>query len=130
MKKTNVEIETMIMDLKPLLDCKGLTGLVAARNTRILSELIQEYLAMKQELIIKYGVPQLDCDGNRTDYVAVTPETNGFTQFVDELTPLAEAEQEFTVMKVPAEKVMSELTGSQMIALDWMFEEVSDGYCS
>lgn len=123
MKKSNLEIENMLIDLRPLLERKGVTGMVAARNTRILSDLVQEYAMKKQELIVKYGTPSLDTNGNETDEVSVVPGTEGFDKLLEELTPFAELEHEFNVMTVPIEKVMDDLTGAEMLALEWMLEE-------
>lgn len=116
MRKTNIELDQMLYEMRPLLDRKGLIGMAAARNTRVIAEAIQEYASVKVDLIRKYG----DDDGDGG--VGVAPGSAGFDDFMAELDPYAQMSHEVDLMRVPVERVMDDMTGAEMLALDWMLE--------
>lgn len=117
MKKNNIEFDQILYTLEPLLERKGLIGMVAAQNTRVIREAIQEFVTVKNQLIEKYG--EKADDGS----ISIQPSSERFDDFVKELEPYANISHEVEVTKVPMREVMNDLTGSEMLALDWMFEE-------
>ena len=103
-------------EMRPLLDRKGLIGMAAARNTRVITDAIQEYASVKVDLIRKYG--QDDGDGG----IGIDPSSDAFAEFMAEIEPYAQMSHDIDMMKVPTEKVMDDMTGAEMLALDWMLE--------
>lgn len=116
MRKTNIELDQILYEMRPLLDRKGLIGMAAARNTRVITDAIQEYASVKVDLIRKYG----DEDGEGG--IGIDPESDAFAEFMAEIEPYAQMSHDIDVMKVPTEKVMDDMTGAEMLALDWMLE--------
>lgn len=120
MKASSIELDQMLYTMGPLLERKGLIGMVAAKNTRMIRDAIQEYTAIKMELITKYG--KEDENGN----ISIDPTFAEFTDFQKELEPYAKATHSIEIMTVPLCDVMNDLTGNEMLALSWMLEGVDD----
>lgn len=120
MKATSLELDQMLYTMGPLLERKGLIGMVAARNTRVIRDAIQEYTAIKMELIQKYGKD----DGKGG--ISIDPTFESFEEFQKELEPYANATHSIEIMTVPLRDVMNDLTGNEMLALSWMLEGVDD----
>lgn len=123
MRKTNFEIDAMVYAMRPLLERKGLVGMVAARNTRVMCDTIQEYASTKAELIRKHGSESVSEDGTPTGEIHIEEGGDAFREFMAELEPYASMSHEIDVMTVPVRDVMSDLTGSEMLALEWMLED-------
>lgn len=123
MKKTlkNLQMETMLRQLKPVLALRDKVGYAAARNYRRLSESLTEYVAFKNELIEKYGEPEKDEDGHEFFSIKIT--SPNFKSFCDELAPLGEIEQEVEIMTLNYEDAIGSLTGEELLGVDWMFED-------
>lgn len=116
MKKTNFELDRMLQRVSPLLERKGVVGMTAARNTRVISEAIKEYSMVKADLIKKFGQ-------ETEEGFSIGPGLPKFDEFIESLTPYGEVSQEIDVMTMPIEKAMDELTGTEMLMLDWMFDD-------
>lgn len=116
MRKMNFELDNMLQTLYPLLEHRGVLGMVAARNARAIAEALKEYSMEKNDLIKRFG-------HETEDGFSVSPDDEGFADFIEALTPYGDIEQEVSLMTIPIEKAMDELTGTEMLALDWMFEE-------
>ena len=123
MKFTNSEMEQMIGSLAKQLDRKDVIGYAAARNTRILREEISEYAKLRDELVVKYGEPDLDDDGNPTGSVSLSFTSPKFADFSDELSRFATIEHEPNLFKLKFEEAIGQLSGSELLELEWMFEE-------
>lgn len=118
MKASSIELDQMLYTMEPLLDRKGLVGMVAAKNTRIIRDAIMEYTAIKMELIRKYGKD----DGKGG--ISIDPTFESFEEFREELEPYAQATHSIEIMTVPLDHVMDDLTGNEMLALSWMLDGV------
>lgn len=123
MKLANCEIEKHISQLKTVLNHSDVVGYAAARNTRIMSEAITEYLQKRDELIAKFGNPVLDEEGKETGEISLSIESENFPKFLDELKPFAEVEQEINLVKLKYEQAIGLLSGTELLELDWMFED-------
>lgn len=119
----NVELDAMLKALKPLLDRSDILGYLAARNTKILTDLTAEYHDFKNELILKYGKHDIDEDGNELQTISIYPGYEDWEEYVKEMEAVMNVEQEFIPVTTSYEKAMGVLTGTQLLELDWMFHE-------
>jgi hypothetical protein len=115
-------MELMIKSLEPLLERTDIVGYAAARNTRILMNEIQEYVARREELVTKYGEEVLDDDGNPTGQVQLRFDSPRFKDYSDEISEWAEYEHEPPIYKIPAEECIGVISGKQILDIDWMLE--------
>lgn len=117
MKKSNIELDQMLSALEPLLDRKGVLGMVVANNVRTIRDTIQEFTAKKEELIRKYGTD----NGSGTIYL--DPGSPNLHQFLDELEPYSAVMHDVKFVTVPVRDVMNDLSGREILTLDFMLED-------
>ena len=120
---SNFKMEQLINSLKPFLDRTDIIGYAAARNSRRLSDQTVEYFMKRDELIMKYGKRELDGNHKETGRSVLNQTDPNFSRFVDEITPIGEIEHEVDIYKVPFEKAIDNLSGTELLSIDWMFEE-------
>lgn len=123
MKIRNYEIEKRLTQLKKYLCHADVIGYAAARNTRCMSDSIYEYAQKRDELIAKYGCPVLDEEKMETGEIAISTESENFSKFLEELRPYAEIEQEINLVTLKYEQAIGLLSGTELLELDWMFED-------
>lgn len=126
MTYTNTQMEQMVAQLKPLLDRSGLIGYAAAKNTRILRDEIAEYIQAKDAAIMELGEPELDADGNETGQVSLRFDSPRFAEYKERMAGIDTAESEPRIFRVNASEVMGQLTGQEMLDLEWMLEFADD----
>lgn len=119
----NIEMEQMICELQKHLDRTDLIGYAAARNIRILRTEASEYLDRKEDLLQQYGKPELDDDGNPTGRVGIRIDDPEFEQFVKQISEWSLVEHEPKLFMIKYENAIGKLTGAQILAIDWMFED-------
>lgn len=119
---SNIEMELMIGSIAPLLDRSDMIGYAAARNTRILTGEAHEYLVKREELIEKYGRPQLDGNGKETGFKEIEVGTPAYASFESEIREWANAKHSPDIYKISAEEAMGKLTGKQILEIEWMLE--------
>lgn len=118
----NIEMERMISALEPLLGRTDLIGYAAARNTRMLCAECAEYIQRRDELIEKYGKPEVDDDGNQTGRTMLEVNSSEFAKYASEIEQWALIEHEPEIFKLPAKEAVGVLSGEQMLKLEWMFD--------
>lgn len=123
MKLSNSQIMNRLEHLKHLLDHKDIVGYAAARNTRLLSEAAFEFVQKRDELIAKYGDAVFDDNGNETGEIALAFDSDKFPRFLEDLKPYAEIEQEINLVTLKYEQAIGLLSGTELLELDWMFED-------
>lgn len=123
MKKTlkNSQMAEMLAKLRPILSHRDKIGYIAARNYRILGETLTEYEAFRNSLIQKYGEEITDEHGNST--IGIKVDSPKFKEFSVEMAPFNEMEHEVELMVAKYEEAIGCLTGEEILALDWMFED-------
>lgn len=122
MTYTNLQMEQMITQLKPLLDRSGLIGYAAVKNTRVLRDEIAEYIQAKDTAIMELGEPELDADGNETGRVSLRFDSPHFAEYQERMAGIETAEAEPRIFRVRASEIMGQLTGQEMLDLEWMME--------
>lgn len=127
MKYTNAEMAAMIVSLEKHLDRTDIIGYAAARNTRILMNEAREFLERRDQLIFEYGEHELDEDGNQTGQVSLSVGSPNFKAFSDAMEGWASIEHEPKLFLVPYSEVIGKLSGSEILDIDWMFEETDNG---
>lgn len=118
----NIDMENMLNSLSSLLDRTDIIGYAAARNTRILQTEAQEYLAIREKLIAKYGHPRMDENGNETGVYMLEFGTSEFADYESEIISVAEIEHFPQLFKIPASEVIGKLSGTQILAIEWMLD--------
>ena len=118
----NIEMEQMIAQLEPLLGRNDMIGYAAARNTRILMDETTEYRDLRHDLVMEYGTPEKDDDGNETGRYELRFDSPRWPAYEKEITEWAMLEHEPDVYKIPAKSAIGQLTGKEMLDLEWMLE--------
>lgn len=123
MKLKNYQMDNMMLALQPLLEQKGMLGYVVSRNYRKLRDAVLEYTIRKQKLIQEYGKSELDEDGNPTGGYTIDVTDKAVQDALEELNQYADIEHDVEIMKIPVEDVIDELTGNDILALEFMLED-------
>ena len=118
--KNSVALERL-HSLKPFLSRRDKIGYVAARNYRFLSNSITEFETIRLSLIEKYGVEGKDERGAPT--YTLKMDSHNFKDFCDELAPFNEMEHEVELMTAKYDEVAGNLSGEEILAIDWMLED-------
>lgn len=118
MKLKNIQLETMMNSLAPLLQRRDKIGYIAARNYRLINSTLTEFFIFKNDLFKKYG------EENKEDNtIFISPESIHFNEFIDELNTIAEIEHEVDFMTIPYNDVVGLLSGEEILDVDWMLTE-------
>ena len=117
----NSQMAEMLAKLEPLLSHRDKIGYIAARNYRILGEALTEYETFRNSLIQKYGKEITVDRGNTT--IGVKVDSPEFKEFSVEMAPFNEMEHEVELMIAKYEDTIGCLTGEEILAVDWMFED-------
>ena len=120
-KLKNIQMAGMLGSLNPLLSRRDKIGYIAARNYRILTESLTEYETFRNSLIEKYGEEITDENGHVT--VGIRVDSPNFKTFCDEMAPFNEMEHEVELMIGKYADVIGCLSGEELLAVDWMFED-------
>ena len=120
---TNEQMGRMIETLKTLLPQRNKAGYVAARNTRLLMTELTEFNNIRNELIRKYGKPDVDEDGRELGTVSIDIGSEEFRKFTEEIGEYINIEHDVQIMKMKYDEVVGILSGEEILALDWMLEE-------
>lgn len=118
--KNSVALERL-HSLKPFLSRRDKIGYVAARNYRFLSNSIAEFETIRLSLIEKYGVEGKDERGAPT--YTLKMDSPNFKNFCDELAPFNEMEHEVELMTAKYDEVAGNLSGEEILVIDWMLED-------
>lgn len=118
----NIEMEQMIAALEPLLERTDLIGYAAARNTRILRTEAQEYLDRREQLIEKYGEPQLDEEGNPTGITRLLVNSPEFNEYARDIEQWALIEHDPKLFRIPVSKALDAISGNELLEIEWMFD--------
>ena len=116
-------MDNMLQGLEPLLERRDVIGYAAARNARLLRDELTEFHKVRNELVEKYGERELDEDGNETGRIMVSPSSEHFRDFADELRRYAEISHSFEPFRIKYTEAIGNLSGQEMLAVDWMFED-------
>lgn len=123
MSYTNLEMEMMLKSLEPVLEQRNMVGYAAARNSRMLQDELVEYFTRKNDLIMEHGTPEVDEEGNETGQISISPISENFGKFIEEIDKYAQIEHDPQLMKIKYEDAIGILSGSEMLALEWMLED-------
>lgn len=122
-KYKNIEMEQMLASLEKYLDRTDKIGYAAARNTRILRSETQEYFTRREQLVEKYGKPQLDDDGNPTGLTELRFDSPEFLEYAKEIEEWALIEHQPNLFKLKFEEAIGQLSGTELLEIEWMFED-------
>ena len=122
-KKANLELENMLASLSSVIDRTDVIGYTAAKNTLAIQGAITAYIETRDRLIEKYGDQETDANGVPTGRMHIDPSMDDFPAFLEELQQIATRESKVTVETLPYAEAIGKISGTQLLALDWMFEE-------
>lgn len=120
---TNFQMEEYVNNLESFLDRNDIIGYAAARNTRILTEASSDYGRIKMQLLRKYGSPVKDEHGNDTDQIKITSDDEHFYEVAEQINLSGNISHEVTIYTISPNVVASELTGREILLIDWMLDE-------
>lgn len=112
----NAQLDTMVATLRPMLERRDKIGYIAARNTRIIMEALTEYYNFRNELVEKYG----EEIGGQMQLALTSPN---FKQFSQEFSDIQNAQQDLDLMTLEYDDVIGELSGEEILLIDWMLKE-------
>jgi uncharacterized UPF0160 family protein len=116
MKYTNAQMKQMLDSLDEILERTDVIGYAAARNHRILSDELQEYIQRLDAYIVEYGEEQ---DGG----YAISSESGNFKAFAEAIEKFASIEHEPNLFKLKFSEAIGNLSGTQLLRFEWMFED-------
>lgn len=120
---SNIKMEEMASQLKPLLAHRDKVGYYAARNYRILENNLIEYTKFKEDLICQYGEQEKDAEGNLIPTYTLSYADENFKKFEQEIKQYADIEHTVTLMKLRYDEVIGLLSGEEILSIDWMLED-------
>lgn len=113
----NYRMEQMLEAATGQLGRRDLIGYAAARNVRLLDGELTEYMERRDALLAEHG--EEDGEGG----FFLTAGSPGFPAFAEALGPFASVEHEFEPFRIPYAEAIGQLTGEELLELDWMFED-------
>lgn len=125
MNLSNFLMEDYINILSNFLDRKDVIGYAAARNYRRLADASLDYSKIKSDLLTEYGTPLKDENGNDTNTMAINQSDPNFDEVKSKLEISGNIRHDVTIFTITYEDVINELTGNEILQLDWMIEEAS-----
>lgn len=123
MKLTNIEMQRFVDILEPLLKRDDILGYIAARNIRTFREALKEYSEFREKAIMEFGKHDVDEDGNELPTISIYPGDENFDKFAAKMSDIMNVEQEVNIVTTSYENAIGNLTGQQILDLDWMFTD-------
>ena len=123
MRHTNGEMQQMLESLRPLLERRDIIGYAAARNSRILRVELTEFLERRDELVMKYGEADVDEEGNPTGQVSLKMTSPNLPAFANELQRYSSITHEFEPFRIKYDEAIGQLSGTELLSVEWMFED-------
>lgn len=121
---TNSKLSEMLEAAQNYIDRKDIIGYAAARNVRRLKDdVLVEFNEKKNALLSEYGSPYVDSNGNPTGGVYINPDSPNYSKFMEEYSKFSEIEHDFDIFKIKFDNAINNLTGSELLEIDWMFED-------
>ncbi len=120
---TNLELERMAEALQPLLALNDIVGYTAARNFRLITGALADFIEVKERLLREYGHEVEGEDGVPTGGYAIGPADEGFAEFFPRFTEIAGARHDIEFHRLPAERCVGSLTGQQFLDCAFMVDE-------
>lgn len=121
---TNSKLSEMLEAAQNYIDRKDIIGYAAARNVRRLKDdVLVEFNEKKNALLSEYGDSYLDSNGNPTGGVYINSDNPNYSKFMEEYSKFSEIEHDFDIFKIKFDNAINNLTGSELLEIDWMFED-------
>lgn len=117
MIRTNSDLVGLLDALSPHLARRDLIGYACARNVRAISDAIADFIDVRNALLTEYG------EINEGGVPFITPKSARYAEFMRRYEPIARTQVEVPVMKLRYTDVVGELTGEEILAIDWMLED-------
>lgn len=124
---TNFQMEKMADSLMPLLSRNDVVGYAAARNIRSLQSELEDYINMKNKLIVELGTDEVDENGEKTGNTSIKVGTKEFDAFIEKMQPVGETRCYPTITMLDAEECINRLSGKQMLEFEWMIDYAEGG---
>ena len=122
-KFTNGQMDVISDALEKYLDRKDVIGYACARNYRKINDACLEFLKIKNNAFTEYGTDEIGEDGKPTGAKIIEVGTENFDKFKEALDSYVNIEHEVDVMTLKYEEAIGNLTGNELLELDFMFED-------
>lgn len=122
MEYTNGQMEQMLNQLNSVGDAKGILAYAITRNRRFLLDEAKEFIELRDKLVYELGEPIKDEFGKDTDEIGIKIDSPNFSKFTSTLDEYLGIVHEPKIYKVPASKVIDQMTADQMTNLEWMID--------
>ena len=119
---SNGEMKNHIAELQAVLSQRNILGYLAAYNTRVLSNALQEYSSFEQEAVLKYGIDVLDSDGRKTGAKTIEFGSENYDKFIAEMSPYLDIIQTVSIAKADVNDAVGILSGEEFLSLEWMLD--------
>lgn len=121
MKARNDEIAAMIDACQKHLEDTGLLGYACARNARLLTLATVEYAQRRDKAVREFGTEVRGDDGSIRGYT-ISPDSEAWNKYQEQMAAFDAIEHEVDVFNVKASKLVGEVSGRDMLALDFMLD--------
>ena len=122
-KIKNYELEARLMSLQPFLKRRDMLGYAAARNTRTFTETLTEYFNFKNDIARKYGKAETDSEGKPTGKVYIPSDDPNYEKVLKEINDISNIEHEVKFMTLDYVDVIENLSGEEILQIDWMLTD-------
>lgn len=124
MRIRNDQAAAAIQVCEKHLDDRGELGYACARNMRMLTFSVADYLTRRDDAVRRHGRP---AGGGGAGYT-LCPSDAGWTAFSEEMRELSAIEHDVDITKVRADGLVGSLSGKEMLELSFMLDwEETDG---
>ena len=117
MQRINAELVDLLDTLTPHLGRRDLIGYVCARNYRVIGDAVADYVDVRNSLLREYG----EVRENGMPYIE--PSMPRYAEFIERYEPIASVAQDVAIMPLKYTDVVGQLTGEEMLEIDWMLED-------
>lgn len=110
--------------LSKYMECTGLFGYAVAKNYRTLTNALTDYFKFYDKMLEKYGTKVIVPNSNRPTY-KLEKGSEAMKCFIEELTPISVVVQNVDILQIPYGADMKDLTGEQLLSLDFMISSTN-----
>lgn len=122
-KFTNGQMSVISDALEKYLDRKDKIGYACARNYRKINDASLEFLKIRESAFKEYGEQEIGEDGKPTGAVFVDVKSENFSKFKEAVDAYVDIEHDVDVMMLKYDEAIGNLTGKELLELDFMFED-------
>lgn len=118
---TNEEMLAMLNSIEQYLEiAKGKFGYAIARNTRKIKQACNEFLQIQNDLIVQFGEPDVDEEGNQTGYVKIEMNTPAYDKYMNKIKDYLYIKHNVEIYQISYDVLPDDITAGEMLKIEWM----------